>query len=514
MPAATCLLGVYDPSSMPLPALDLAGTTVEAHLEAVGSDTLGRPLLDVTVDTSPATQALGLAPWGPATALQLHAALRSLTRKNPKAVGLRDRVGVVFADSWEPKPNVFGVMFDTGFEDSLLGSNKTYSAVAREGCAIFVGAIRRVRAAQGATDEQIRRQVVWTTLHEIGHLFNLWHRADPVRFMTPSDSAKIYDPLSPLPGPNGQPRDVRDAFDSEHRAFLTSCLANGLGAANAAYAWPGGTIFGTRGGIWPSETAYRDALEGPSSRLSLELRIELAQREAWPFDPLELDISLTVRGGRRKIYRLPDSLDPGYEHFALWIERPDGTRARYLSPRHYCENAGRLTVAAGQPFARDISVFGQSGGYTFTQSGPHSLFATWHLPSGRVLRSNLIDLLIKDGGRLRSDDEERRRVLELPAVAGFLYHRDFAAAGRRTKHAVEAVAELCGRTRDPRLQVDLSYALGRAYAQAAWRGRRGRLRFEEQAIRHLSRVADGSDVASPRRLFHARRLVDRLRHRG
>ena len=125
----------------------------------------------------------------PATAgYELNEALGNLIEtdgdKNPART-----IGLIFADTWEPQPGVFGMMFDPGFGPDEGDSQKT---PARQGAAVFVNAIR---AARGASD--VDRQVMFDVVHELGHVFNLWHTtAQELSFMTPSLQDQPYDAFS------------------------------------------------------------------------------------------------------------------------------------------------------------------------------------------------------------------------------------------------------------------------------------------------------------------------------
>ncbi len=500
-----CFLGVFR-SSIELPhPLTLDGSPIDTFFRSLGLDAAGRPLVDLRFDTSRPEAAHSKPANGGTTAHALHRSLARLTRRSASRPGPRRRIGVIFADAWDAEPDVFGVMFDAGFVDPALGSNLQFSAVPREGCAVFLEAIRQHRDLADR-----HRQTLWTTIHELGHVFNLWHLGEPVRFMTQSSSAGVYDPGNPLIGEDGQPLDIQNAFAADHVAFLDSCLSAGQSGPRADFAWPGGKAFGTRGTEGPAERNFRDGLVLPRSRSALELRLSLHQEEMWAFEPVELDIELRPPRSIAKTYRLPSHVDPGYATFSIWIEEPDGGRFRYRSPRIYCENPGRLLVSAKRPFSRDLSIFAQSGGYTFRKAGPHTLFATWVLPNGRVLESNRVEVLLKSRMDAPREHDELWQVLGRRETAALLYHR----CGPPRSRVLEPLEEWVARVRDPDLEVNVRYALGRFYERAgAGRAASTRRRYDRLARRHLDEALQKLPHLSRRRRHHCERLVDEITQR-
>src|SRR5208282_2946288 len=118
------------------------------------------------------------------SALQLHTTLVDLTNNSTVPTGKPvSRIGVLLADSYAAFAPALGVMFDRGFttEDDPNAAGM-FTAVPRQGCAIFLGSIFKLRH----TDAQYLEEVRFTAVHELGHVFNLQHDTDSINFMTPS----------------------------------------------------------------------------------------------------------------------------------------------------------------------------------------------------------------------------------------------------------------------------------------------------------------------------------------
>jgi len=83
------------------------------------------------------------------------------------------------------------------------------------------------------------------------------------------------------------------------------------------------------------------------------------------------------------------------------IETPDGERYRYRSPKLYCgQGPSKWLPWLGIP--PDISIFGQSGGYTFRRPGRHLIWVEYGLGKGNRLKSNVAAVDVYAGESLRT----------------------------------------------------------------------------------------------------------------
>jgi hypothetical protein len=246
--------------------------------------------------------------------LALQVSLASMLR-NPVS-GRISRVGVIYADRMAGHPGLLGLMFDRGFSAEAPAA---FTAIPREGCAVFLEAIAALRPVP----EDFVMETLFTTAHEVGHVFNLWH-VDLVSFLKTSR-------LDARPFGVGAYR-----FVPEHAAFLRNM--------DQPEVFPGGTPFGVRGVLGPTDDNSEDMPE--SSRL--RLNISMTVREFWRFEPVELLVRLSAASSSRSVV-LPDAIDPGYECFDVWIAEPDGRRQRYRSPAVYCCTSGTIAVTREVP---------------------------------------------------------------------------------------------------------------------------------------------------------------------
>ncbi len=418
----------------------------------------------------------------------------SLIAAGAHASVLNDVLGQLTGNCWQDKPvrtigllfttqspeaaGNFGVMFDTGFASDL------YARVPREGCAVFMEAVASSRGSAAMDQEGL-----FTAIHELGHVFNLWHlnrENDPISFMR--SSARSDAPLG---------AEAWRFYDGEgprfhHQAFLRKC-------DSVPEVQPGESDYGERGSHGPTEA---DARNAPSSRAALVLRIDAQPRSFWWFEPIELEIELARSGDAQRAYRMPNEIDAGYHRFQIWIEEPNGSRRRYRAPRSYCASSRSLAIAPGDPFRRDISIFGQAGGYTFRKPGHHTIEVLLELPGGSVIRSNRLQVELKpveDTPAFR----EAAAFFTRPDVSRLLFYRILGKRSRLLAE-VEDFVERCGVTHWPPA---LSYAIGRARIRDA-------CRYKSARARAMNRAGGNDDLQRaldhPAMSCHRRRVAEKV----
>jgi hypothetical protein len=465
--AIRCFVGqVRAPRTVvPLP-LRLAGREPGDFITAAAAN-IGTPLT-VTMDYS-RLQAAGEAPV--ADSYHLHRALRELTSNAP-VHGCTTRIGLVLADRYADDGGVLGYMFDTGFDPH---ANDGFNAMPREGCAIFLDAIRDIRAS--LTDYET--EAGFTAVHELGHVFNLWH-VETLSFLKQSQSSAPFG---------------RGAFHftSEHEEYLSHI--------DSRFVCPGGSRWDDRGDL---ALGPGQPLNGRASQ-RIRLHVALPQDEFWCFEPVQLDVTVST-APRVQRTKIPDAVDPGYDAFNLWIEAPDGTRRKYRSPVLYCDRRPQRTIARGAPFRRDIPLFGQSAGYTFRVAGRHRIFCTFRLRDGSIATSNAVEAFVKPAAARRMRFTRLRDTLTDRDNAQTLFYRA-AARPSKVAESLEAAARDLRRTPSA---ANIRYSVARALATASRsRGRDTRILYRTRAAR-LLKVALDSGALSLSRQRRATQTLETL----
>jgi hypothetical protein len=413
-------------------------------------------------------------------AADLQAVLQEIAT-NPPSVWPVPRLGLIYAPFYRPKPGVYGLMFDRGISDPFDPTVDPAShRQAREGCAVFLGAIHQT----GLERDDYENQVAFTTVHELGHVFNLEHFESAECFLnTSSLEAPLLSAFTFLREPQ---------MDRLARVEFDRTVA------------PGGSIFGETG-IFPH--ADHPAALRQLNANQLQIQAEIEPAEFWPWEPVELDVTLIPGPAFEKLkLSIPDEIDPGYQSFEIWIEEPFGERRRYRPLRHYCALPAKIICKAGKPWRRDISIFCEAGGYTFRQTGTHRVWVRFRISPKEFIESKPFSISIKQwpraNARARNRLEEEEKLLRRSRHT--LYYR----SGRRRDDEVEALHTLRSKFRGEHAGGSALYALARFCAsQAMHNAEKSDLRW---AADLLERAAQHPAISEQRRR-NARRIARELR---
>lgn len=346
---------------------------------------------DINLAVEPVLPAANLAPAGAAvSALQLHVQLLALNQNPPN--GPLQRVGVLFADSYAGLPGAFGIMFDRGFATADdPNSAPIFLARPRQGCAVFLRQIALARSS-----DQLQAEVLFTTVHELGHLFDLPHDLTSLNFMQISDPHTAFG----VPAFHFTP-------DQQSRLEMCSQDPNVM---------PGSSIFEA------DSAANLEAPAPPRLSQDLALRLSLARDSYWRFEPIQVEIRLERAEGKAPI-DIPAVIDPSHDAFRLMIENDLGERTLYRTPYRVCGGSDVVSLRADAPYRRDFPLFGQSGGYTFRRAGRHTVWAELDLGEVRI-RSNKVRVHIEREVGLSALDREYKSMLTDPHVGALLFHRE------------------------------------------------------------------------------------------
>jgi len=396
----------------------------------------------------------------------LNKALDAIT-DNPG--GLVDELGLLFAERWNPNPSVLGVMFDTDKEADELSD---VNGIPREGCAVFVDAIRSfcVNQSLGNPDRYIQR----TAIHELGHCFNLQHDSSDDSFMSIT---------SPTLAPT-----AFSEFLSTDAAFL--CCADDLDVIPGVVDFGYGSVFDGPPGV------------GTKSRKKLKLVASVPRTELLPGEPLILDVKLCTSQGSRATYRVPNELDTGFDRMRVFVEQPYGARLRVRSRHQFCGFGGTYHIGPGKPLRNNVNLFSQGGRPIFDQPGHYSIHCEFflELPSGRqeVIASDPVEVDVMPWDRCkRLGMDAAARFLRQPAVAQFLEFRGELNRPRVHRAMQRFVDD--HRSKRSALYIAFSqYVLARAERARLRRGRRKSQECKEQIARHIEAAlaSDGLSIGS------------------
>ncbi len=407
----------------------------------------------------PGAQAAGSA----VTVLELQKALEKIVgTQRDHNLGV-DRIGLLFAGELKNQSGVFGMMFDSPAADPNSAA-APYSTTPRQGCAVFLDAIAKVRLG-----EAFSREILYTAMHEMGHVFNLWHLENGASFMASS-----------LPKKNAVRDDSYFRFIGEpgdepilnQRKFLSKC-------SSAITVHPGGNEFGRRdpegpNGVDPAGVSA--IVNGVQLPQAIKLKISVHQQDFWAFEPVELDISVWPGHGRRSI-KVSNVFDPGYDCFTLWIEDERGWRRKYRAPVRFCQNFETRDILHASPFRRDIPFFRQGGGLTFPYPGDYTVQLEMALSKKTPVRSNKLSFHVLAPDQKSKAYQQKHRLVGDLAIQSLLYYKH----DRITRPQMDRLQQAVKAYGKCHIAGVLSHALAKSFSQKLNRSE-GRISSREQDI--------------------------------
>lgn len=406
-------------------------------------------------------------------ALDLHRCVQKLTGNVP-GNGRIDKIAVILADRYRPRPGVFGLMFDRGYStEDDPNSTHLFTGTAREGCVIFVGAIKRLRSKS----LEFEREVEYTTIHELGHLFNLGHVATSNRSYMATSRRR-----APYP-------DAWFKFSDDQQQWLSECDTN-------PSVYPGGSKF-------DPVSSFNEAINplGHSSTAQMVLDIGVATTTFPCSSPVEMDVEIRSMATTTRRFYVPDRLDPGYEEFKIWITYPNGEKRIFRSPRRYCAPAAKVMLRKERPIRRDISLFEGAGGSTFTKPGLYQIQAEYDLGHRRLLVSNTVTVEVVPDKKLMP--RARVQLLSDSAVRRFLYHRSKKCGIKIIQALEDHLASYPNGVATDSIRYALARALTADFSDLGPKNK-------EIAIGYLYAMQDTGSTLGIRQRHHVNRLANRL----
>ena len=263
---------------------------------------------------------------------------------------------------------------------------------------------------------------------------------------------------------------------------------------------PGSSIFGSLSACNFNANAVR-----ATANNRLQLKIDVARKIFWRFEPTQLELELSVAKGEGNAISVPEVLDPGNNRFRIMIENDLGERYLYRATHRTCGHVGTVLISTGKPYRRDLPLFGQSGGYTFRRAGRHLIWAELDLDDGR-LRSNDIEVYVKSEVRLNAIEREARAVLGSPRIASLLFHRE----DLDDQIGIRKLARYIEKIPDTPASAEINYCLGRAIIKRSSRNKENADLTKRHAQRFIEQALSHDDLGIHQRI-RAQSLLDEMK---
>jgi len=244
---------------------------------------------------------------------------------------------------------------------------------------------------------------------------------------------------------------------------------------------------------------------------ALKLEIELSLREFWQFEPIELDVTISVPDAKSKPVTIPNEIDPGYASFEIWITRPNQERHRYRPLKRFCGNPEMRQIRPGKPFTRDMSIGKQSGGFTFASAGKHQIQVVLQLSPGKSVFSNTLECEVLPTDPDSATYTAMRELFSVQDIVNFLRYKS-RIPSRSSYSRLRQFAET---HHAARTAADIYYCFGRGLLNSSQTeaDRRRAHHLRRDGIRHLERAAD-HPLLSRHRSTIAQRLLSKYAASG
>lgn len=341
------------PSGGPARVLSIAGAYGEAGIQV---QTAG------VWNTVPVNDAGGNVSWSNS---ELHASMLvrfSLWKDDPQW-----KVWLLAAQKHDIGPGLYGIMFDQQGKQ-------------RQGCATFYQGIG------GNTADKLRLQL-YTSVHELGHCFNLlhsWQKSYAVP-PVPNRPAALSWMNYPWNYPGGGEAGFWSAFpfqfDDQEVIHLRHAFRNNI--------IMGGNNFTVGAGL-QDETAFADPIIDNSG-----LRLEIGARKSYTCgEPVVIDLRLhaaTREGKKAHCY-----LHPNTGFVQVGIRKPGGQTVVYEPLIEQCVAPDVTILDDNRPTVEESAYIGYGkSGFYFDQAGNYQIRAVYYAIDGSQVLSNIITLRVR-----------------------------------------------------------------------------------------------------------------------
>ncbi len=286
-------------------------------------------------------------------------------------------VWLLHAYEHELGPGLYGIMFDQ-------------QGLQRQGCAVFY------RGIGGVTAEQKRLQL-YTTVHELGHCFNLLHSwqksyASPPKPNIPGSLSWMNYPWYFPGGPAAFWNAFPFQFDPVEVAHIRHGFRNNV--------IMGGNPFGTGSSLYnEAGGAFEDNIENHSS---LYLELEAKSSYLWG-EPVCLETKLKTSSSMST--RVVSNLHADMGFVSIGIRKPSGEIIVYEPIAEKCVEPTFTVLNAQNPSIYESSYIGfGKDGFIFDQVGNYLVKAVYFHTDGSQIVSNTITIRVKNPVTAKDDE--------------------------------------------------------------------------------------------------------------
>jgi len=282
----------------------------------------------------------------------------------------------VFLGEHHANDGYAGIMFDS--ETPLPGD------VTRQGTAVFTeadwlfGATGDFASDNTSPAEAVERELFFTTVHEIGHAFNLAHSwqktlAAPYGspWTPPGWAPAMADDDQGLSWMNYPWRADEDPVNTYCAKWFYDRFTFRFQDAENLFLRHAPEEFVQMG----NETWFENHGLADESRINRALSLSISSLR----DPLELGepvfVELRLKNVSNKSIQTHGLLDPAAGFMQIAVTGPDGTKLPFLAPVHIDQNCAPKTISPGGALYESIQLTVGKMGFYFRKPGPYRIEA-------------------------------------------------------------------------------------------------------------------------------------------
>jgi hypothetical protein len=272
---------------------------------------------------------------------------------------------VFFASIHDEGESLGGIMFDSS--DSITGSNPND----RQGTAIFYNTFISQRpAGDPAPDAWVDRMRFWTTVHEMGHAFNLahsWQKSFGVKWTPslvnePEARSFMNYPFRVSGGEKEFFKNFEFRFSDAELLFMRHAPFRFVQPGNAD---------------WFDNHAFEQANVSLEPSLKLELRVNRKQALFEFMEPVVLELKLTNISSQPQL--IGDKVLSELDHMMVIIKK-DSKPARQFSPyAQYCWKSQLRVLMPGESTYQSLFASVGKGGWEISEPGYYTVRVAMHL---------------------------------------------------------------------------------------------------------------------------------------
>lgn len=266
-----------------------------------------------------------------------------------------------------------GIMFDT------IGTNH------RQGTAVFYDSfINRIEPGETNPAAQRERMKLWTTVHEMGHSFNLahsWQKALGTPWIPLANEPEARSFMNyPYLVNGGVPQffsDFEYRFSDDELLFMRHAPAQFVQMGNNE---------------WFEDHGFQDQTIPLSDEFSLEIRVNRPMNTVEYMEPVYIEMKLTNISGQTQ--EVEERILQDVHHLYIQIQKPNGEVCEFKSFVKYLFEHTTVSLKAGESIYNSMMISAGTDDWYIKESGNYQVTMNL-IHHGERTQSNVLNIYVK-----------------------------------------------------------------------------------------------------------------------